>query len=113
MLKKLQFDERNYTYLNLGNDRGKTIQKPPFLVETQGFRGWSEKPLAYGEIEFSASGDGRQMVADYLSLFPSNKLLDTRNGPSFHALNNESKSTLPLIACPGCLYYLWFGHQLM
>ena len=92
---------------------GKTIQKPPFLVETLGFQGWSEKPLAYGQIEFSASGDGRQMVTDYLSLFLSNRLLNTHNTPSFHALNNESKSTLPLIACLGCLYYLWFGHQLM
>ena len=40
---------------------GKAIQKPPFLVETRGFRGWSEKPLAYGQIEFSASGDGRRL----------------------------------------------------
>ncbi|KIJ89842.1 hypothetical protein K443DRAFT_126649 [Laccaria amethystina LaAM-08-1] len=35
---------------------GKSVQKPSFLVETQGFRGWFEKPLAY---EFSVTGDGR------------------------------------------------------
>ena len=35
---------------------GKTIQKPPFLVETRGFRGWFGKPPAYSQIEFSVSG---------------------------------------------------------
>ena len=36
---------------------GEAIQKPPFLVETRGFRGSFQKPLAYGQTEFSASGN--------------------------------------------------------
>ena len=34
---------------------GKTVQKPPFLAETQGSCGRFEKPLVYAEIEFLVS----------------------------------------------------------
>ena len=43
----------------MGVHQGKTIQKPPFLVETRGFRGRFEKPQAFSQIELSVSGDGR------------------------------------------------------
>jgi hypothetical protein len=40
-----------------GSSTDKTIQKPPFLVKTRGFRGGFQKPLPYGQIKLSASGN--------------------------------------------------------
>ena len=89
---------------------GKTIQKPPFLVETRGFRGWFEKPLAYGQIEFSVTGDGSPAISQLSSHVA--KCCFRQTNSSIHALHRPNGFTLSTMnwsqplsptACLGCV----------